>query len=59
MDPERIALDDPRSVAHWCARFDCTEPELIHAVWKVGHDPKDVARFLGVPQRSERPSGHD
>ena len=45
-DQSRIDLRDREAVAYWCARYNCTAPQLRAAVAAVGISTTAVERFL-------------
>ena len=43
---EKIVLSSREEVDRLCREFDCSEAELLHAVWKAGPDAHSVRAFL-------------
>lgn len=41
-DGNRVGVDQPREIAHWCREFGCTEQDLVAAVAAVGAQPEAV-----------------
>jgi hypothetical protein len=46
VEPDRIELDDPQSVAHWTKKLDASEEQLREAVQAVGQRAADVEMHL-------------
>jgi hypothetical protein len=46
VQPDRIAIDDPRACAEWARRLDATEEQLREAVTAVGPRVADVEMHL-------------
>lgn len=41
-DSNRVGVDQPHEIAHWCRQFSCTEKDLMAAVAVVGAQPEAV-----------------
>jgi hypothetical protein len=54
-EAERIRLDEPSAVGHWCAVFGCNEAELMQAVYCVGPLASAVNEYLA--KATERARG--
>lgn len=47
-DRNRVSLDEPWEIKHWCEEFGVTEEELNMAVKAVGNLVGDVEFYLNI-----------
>jgi hypothetical protein len=42
----RVNPNEPNEIKYWCQKFNCTGPQLTHAVRAVGTSAEAVRDFL-------------
>lgn len=60
VDPDRIDIDDPKQLAEWARKLDCSQAQLRDAVKAVGDEAGAVEMHLhGVHSTTNSDRVHD
>lgn len=60
VDPDRIDIDDPKQLAEWARKLDCSQAQLCDAVKAVGNEAGAVEMHLhGVHSTTNSDRVHD